>query len=202
MATIADVAGLVFLANQNCITPHFWPARADDLMKPDRLIFDFDPPEGGKAFADVRAAARAAGDLLRDRGLHPFAMTTGSKGLHVVAPIRRRERFQEAFAWAKELASELVADNPRKLTIEFLKEKREGRIYVDMRRIAYAQHGVAPYAVRPREGAPVAMPLHWDELSDSKLRPDRWTIATTPDRLASDGDPWRGIGRYARALPR
>jgi bifunctional non-homologous end joining protein LigD len=195
-----EAATFVYLAGQNCITPHIWLSRVDEPDKPDRVIFDFDPPEG-TGFADVRGAAQDLGDLLRGRGLATYAMVTGSKGVHVVVPIRRKLEFPEVFQWAKAVGEELAAQSPRKLTLEFLKRNREGRIFVDVRRNAYAQHAVAPYAVRPREGAPVAMPLHWEELSDSKLKPDRWTVATAPKRLESEGDPWRGMGRRAKALP-
>ena len=194
-----DAATLVYLANQNCVTPHLWLSKADRPELPDRVIFDLDPPEGG-SFADVRAAARELGDLLRGRGLAPFAMTTGSKGLHVTVPIRRRMPFEQVFRWAKGVGEELVETAPRKLTLEFLKENRGGRIYVDVRRNAYAQHAVAPYAVRPREKAPVAMPVHWDELSERGLTSQRWTLRTAPQRLSSEGDAWRGMARHARAL--
>lgn len=198
-ALASDAASLVYLANQNCVTPHLWLSKADEPDLPDRLIFDLDPPAGG-SFADVRAAARDLGELLRGRGLAPFAMTTGSKGLHVTVPIRRRLAFPEAFRWARAVGEELVEASPRKLTLEFLKENRDERIYVDVRRNAYAQHAVAPYAVRPRAQAPVAMPIRWEELSDRRLAPQRWTVANARDRLASDGDAWKGFARHARAL--
>ena len=194
-----DAASLVYLANQNCVTPHLWLSKADQPELPDRVIFDLDPPEGG-SFADVRAAARELGGLLRDRGLAPFAMTTGSKGLHVTVPIRRRMPFEQVYRWAKAVGQDLVDTTPRKLTLEFLKENRDGRIYVDVRRNAYAQHAVAPYAVRPRDNAPVAMPIQWDELADRKLTSQRWTIRSAPDRLRSEGDAWKRMARHARAL--
>jgi bifunctional non-homologous end joining protein LigD len=195
-----ETAALVYMANQNTITPHVWLSRVDEPDQPDRVIFDLDPHEGG-TFADVRAAARALGDLLRDRGLATYAMVTGSQGLHVVVPIRRGPEFPEVFQWAKAVGQELVDSNPRKLTLEFLKANREGRIYVDVRRNAYAQHAVAPYAVRPKERAPVAMPIHWEELSDRSLKSQSWTVKTAPARLESDGDAWKGMGRSARKLP-
>ncbi len=191
---------LVYLAGQNCVTPHVWLSRADRPEQPDRVIFDLDPHEGG-TFADCRAAARDLGELLRDRGLATYAMVTGSQGLHVVVPIRRGPRFPEVFQWAKAVGIELAEASPDKLTLEFLKENRGGRIYVDVRRNAYAQHAVAPYAVRPKEGAPVAMPIHWDELSDRKLRSQSWTLRSAPARLESDGDPWQDMTRHARKLP-
>jgi bifunctional non-homologous end joining protein LigD len=199
MAIANDAAALVFLANQNCVTPHVWPARSADLQHPDRLIFDFDPP-GGTNFADVSAAARATGDLLRDVGLEPFAMTSGSRGLHVVAPIRRDAGWDAARSFARAAAERLVDAHPDKLTVEHRIAKRGGRIYVDITRNAYGQHSVAPYGVRAKPGAPVATPLRWDELNDPELRSNRWTIRTIGDRLESEGDPWKGIGRNARSL--
>ena len=93
------------------------------------------------------------------------------------------------------------ADDPDHLTLEWHKVERGDRIYLDVNRIAYAQHAVAPYSVRPRPAAPVAVPLHWDELSDKSLRPDRWTVENVGERLEA-GDPWTGMSRRARSLPR
>jgi bifunctional non-homologous end joining protein LigD len=201
MALANDVAALVFLANQNCITPHVWPARADDLSRPDRLIFDFDPPEGTD-FADVRAAARATGDLLRSVGLVPFAMTSGSRGLHVIAPLRRGAGWDDARAFADAVGERLAADDPDHLTTAFRIAKRGGRIYIDTTRNAYAQHSVAPYAVRAKPGAPVATPLRWEELDDPALSSRSWDIRTIGERIESVEDPWKGMGRAARALPK
>jgi bifunctional non-homologous end joining protein LigD len=193
-----DAATLVYLANQNCITPHIWTARADRVREPDRVVFDLDPP--GTRFADVRAAARTLGDILRDLGLTPFAMTTGSRGLHVTVPLRRGADYEDVRAFSRRVAGELAEHDPKRLTTEVRKAKRDERIFIDTGRNAYAQHAVAPYAVRPRPAAPVATPLRWDELSDHRLRPDGWTITTIAKRL--DDDPWSGFRRAARALPR
>jgi bifunctional non-homologous end joining protein LigD len=198
-ALAQDVATLAYLAGQNVVTLHTWLARADEPFQPDRLTLDFDPSGGG--FPEVRAAARSAGDRLRSLGLTPYAMTTGSRGVHVVCPLRRGPDFPQVHGFARALAEVMVADDPRHLTLEWHKAERGKRIYVDVNRIGYAQHAVAPYAVRPRPNAPVATPIHWDELSDRTLRPDRWTIKTIGQRLA-DGDPWAGMNRRARALPR
>jgi bifunctional non-homologous end joining protein LigD len=197
-ALAQDAATLVYLAGQNVVTLHTWLARADKPFQPDRLTLDFDPSGGG--FAEVRAAARAAGERLRDLGLTPYAMTTGSRGVHVVCPLRRGPDFPAVHTFARNLAEQMVGDDPRHLTLEWHKADRGRRIYVDVNRIAYAQHAVAPYAVRPRPKAPVAVPLHWDELSDRSLRPDRWTVKNIKPRL-EDGDPWAGMNRHARALP-
>jgi bifunctional non-homologous end joining protein LigD len=91
-------------------------------------------------------------------------------------------------------------EHPRTLTTEFHKAKRGDRIFIDVLRNRYAQHAVPPYAVRPRERAPVAAPLHWEELDDSKLKPDRWTIQSMPGRVEAEGDAWHGISGRARAI--
>ncbi|MGZ4280339.1 MAG: non-homologous end-joining DNA ligase [Solirubrobacteraceae bacterium] len=194
-----DAATLVYLAGQNAVTPHIWTARADRLEQPDRVVFDLDP--ANSRFAEVRAAARALGDLLRDLGFEPFAMTTGSRGLHVVIALRRGPDYAAVNAWAREVGAQFAATVPKRLTTEFRIAKRGGRLFVDMHRNAYAQHAVAPYAVRALSQAPVATPLRWEELSDRRLRPQGWTMKTIQDRLAERGDPWKGIARTARRLP-
>jgi bifunctional non-homologous end joining protein LigD len=193
-----DTATLVYLAGQNVVTVHAWLSRADEPRRPDRLILDFDPSGGG--FAEVRAAAREAGDRLRDAGLVPYAMTTGSRGVHATCPLRRGPSFTDVHRFARRLAEDMVADHPRRLTLEWRKADRGDRIYVDVNRNAYAQHAVAPYSVRSRPRAPVAVPLHWEELSDRKLRADHWTVASLSGRLEAEGDPWKGMSRRARAL--
>ena len=182
------------------VTPHQWLSRADEPKQPDRLIIDFDPSKEG-GFADVRAAARDAGERLRDAGLATYAMVTGSRGIHVVCPLRRGAGFGDTHKFARAVAEQMVEADPRRLTLEYKKADREQKIFVDVNRNAYAQHAVAPYGVRPRDRAPVAVPIHWDELSDSKLKPDRWTVKTVGDRIDSEGDPWKGMNRRARALP-
>jgi bifunctional non-homologous end joining protein LigD len=193
-----DAPTLVYLAGQNAVALHVWPARADKPRQPDRVIFDLDPTEA--RFADVRAAARLLGDALRDAGLEPFAMASGSRGIHVVVPVRRGPEFPEVFQWAKAFSVEVAESDPRHLTTEFYKRKREAPIFIDVRRNAYAQHAVAPYSVRAKPKAPVATPLHWEELSDGKLRPDRWDVHSVVKRVQAQGDPWKGIARRARAL--
>ena len=195
-----EAATLVYLAAQNVVTPHIWLSRVDEPRKPDRLIIDFDPSPG-VGFATVRAAARDAGERLRDAGLATFAMVTGSRGVHVVSPLRRGPSYKDVHSYARAIAEAMVADDPGHLTLEWHKAERGERIFVDVNRINYAQHAVAPYGVRARPGAPVAMPIAWEELSDRRLKPDRWTVRDAADRLESEGDMWRDIARRARTLP-
>ena len=195
-----DAATLRWLANQNCITPHVWTARKDKLDRPDRIVFDLDPEEGSE-FALVREAAIAVGEKLREHGLAPFAMTTGSKGIHVVAPLKRTRESEWVRERARELGAEVAEASPGTLTTEWRKNKREGRILVDTARNTYGQTVVAPYAVRALPGAPVATPLAWEELSDPELTARAWTLRTVGERLARRGDPWAGIADHAATLP-
>ena len=192
---------LVYLVGQNTVTPHVWLSRADRLWQPDRLVIDLDPPPGDD-FTAVRRAARMTGELMRELGLSPFAQVTGSKGIHVWTPLRRRSGQEEVREFARDLARVLAQRHPDELTVEWRKEKRDGRILVDTARNTYAQTAVPPYAARPRPGAPVATPIEWDELSDSKLRPDRWNVTNVLGRLSAKGDPWADITSYARGIAR
>lgn len=191
-----DAQTLKLLANHNSITPHVWTSRAPDLDRPDRLVVDLDPADDDQ-FQRVRRAARMVGDLFRDVGLEPFAMTTGSRGLHVVAPLAADRPFPEVFALAKKLAEAAVTRCPDDLTTAFLKADREGRVYVDVLRNRWAQTVPAPYAARARTGAPVATPLRWHELSSSRLGPRRWTVRTINRRLGQTGDPWADMDAAA-----
>jgi bifunctional non-homologous end joining protein LigD len=197
-----EPATLVWLANQNCITPHIWTARCDKPDSPDRIVFDFDPPDDDdRSHLDaIRAGALAIGDLLREKGLQPYAMTSGSRGIHVVAPLRRGPDSNTVRTVAGEWAEELAERLPDQLTTSWRKEGRGGRVLVDAARNTYAQTAVAPYAVRAKPGAPVATPMFWDEVADAE--PRRWTLRDVPARLEERGDPWEGIGKAAAALPR
>lgn len=192
-------ATLVYLVNQGCITPHVWLSQADKLEYPDRLIFDLDPPDDD--FDLVRAAARALRVRLSALGLTPYVMTTGSRGLHVAAPLDRSAHFDAVRAFARQIVAQLAAQHPDKFTIETRKEQRDGRLLLDYLRNAYAQTAVAPYAVRALPGAPIATPLDWDELDRPELHAQRYTVANIFLRLGQKKDPWRAIDENGRSLP-
>jgi bifunctional non-homologous end joining protein LigD len=189
---------LRWLANQDCITLHVWQSRQGRLHNPDRLIFDLDPSDSD--FAVVRATARATAGVLDDLGMACYVQTTGSRGLHVVVPLRAEADFDTARQFAREVAEVVAADDAKHRTVEARKDKRGDRVYLDVMRNAYAQTAVAPYSVRARAGAPVATPLEWDELDTRGLRPDRFTIRDVPKRLAGHRDPWTDMSRHARSL--
>ncbi len=193
-----EPATLVFLADQGTITPHVWLSRTDHIRRPDRLVFDLDPPEGGD-FGDVRAGAKAIVALLRDLGVRPFVMTTGSSGLHVDVPLRPEEDFDTVRELAKDIAAEIERSDPERYTTAARKAKREGRLYLDVMRNSYAQTVVAPYSLRARPGAPAATPIDLDELDDADLDPRGWTLSNIFRRLAQKDDPWAGMDRHARS---
>ncbi|MBV8847383.1 MAG: non-homologous end-joining DNA ligase [Bryobacterales bacterium] len=184
-----NAATLVYLANQAVITPHVWLSRADKPNYPDQMIFDLDPPDGD--FGAVRRAALKLREILERGGHESFPKTTGSRGLHVLVKLNRRKNFDAVRAFARDVAGELAGSDPRHLTTEVRKNKRAGRIFIDTARNAYGQTAAPPYAVRARAGAPVAVPLSWEEVQDPRLRPDQFNIRNIFDRLEHVGDPWK-----------
>jgi len=190
-----DAPTLAYVANQAAITHHVWLSTASCPYQPDQLIFDLDPSV--ENFDAVRTTALAVRAALIERGLVPFVKTTGSRGLHVVVPLRPSASFEEAYAFATGIAEELIRERPDLLTLEFRKADRGDRIFLDINRNAYAQTAVAPYSVRPRPGAPVAMPLDWSEVSDPTLRPDGFHMRDAVERA----DLWKGFRAAAKRLP-
>jgi bifunctional non-homologous end joining protein LigD len=196
---VDDEAALLALSNLGTVSFHRWGARADELERPDVLIIDLDPSRDD--IAAVVQAARWTRELLDELDLAAYVQVTGSRGLHVVTPLDRAASTEDVGSFADGLAIVLAARHPDELTHQFSKASRGDRLYLDTARNGYAQTAVAPYSVRPRNGAPVATPVEWDELDDPDLRADRWTIATLPDRLAARTDPWADMARHARSLP-
>lgn len=184
-----DVATLVYLANLAAITHHIWLSRADKLLHPDLMVFDLDP--SGDTFPWVKAAARSLKQLLDRIDLPAFLKTSGSRGLHVVVPLQRRHTFDEVHGFARHLAAVIVREQPDQRTLEFSKRDRGGRVFIDIHRNAYAQTVAPAFTVRARPGAPVSVPIAWDELEDKTLRADGWTIRTVFDRLKGRRDPWK-----------
>jgi bifunctional non-homologous end joining protein LigD len=186
---VDDVRSLVYLAQQACITPHTWLSRDDDLDRPDQLVVDLDPSVPD--LDAVRRATRRVGELLDDLGLTSVVKTTGSRGYHVVVPLRRSQPFDAVRAFARAAAEVLVDREPDLLTLEARKDKRGDRVLVDVQRNGYGQTAVPPYAVRARPGAPVSTPITWDELG--RVDPDQHTVRTIGRRLARGGDRWADL---------
>jgi bifunctional non-homologous end joining protein LigD len=206
-AVCNDVASLVYMANQACITLHTWLSRADRIECPDQMIFDLDPPHhdlntAHDEFAKVRSSALAVRDLLDELGLVGFVKTTGLFGAHVVVPLDRSATFDEVRAFARDIAEELVRRDPRDRTTEMRKERRGGRVLIDVMRNAYGQTAVAPYSVRAFAGAPVAMPLVWHDLERGRVGPRTFTMRNVNEYLHMNGDPWSGMAKRAHSFRR
>lgn len=191
-------ATLVYLANLACLTLHTWLSRTGDPDHPDLLVIDLDPPDG--SFGRVVRAARRCRELLDELDLPAYVKTTGSKGLHVTVPLDRSEPFDTVRAFARDAMALLAERHPDDLTIEQRKEKREGRVYLDTGRNAYARTAVAPYAVRARPGAPVAAPLEWSELGSLERGAQSYTVQNVIRRLGQRGDPWEKLRHHSHSI--
>jgi len=194
-----NAATLVYLAQQDCIAMHPWLSLKDKSHIPDHMIFDLDPPKKND-FKRVVAAALALKEIVESLGLVPFVKTTGSKGLHIMIPIKREYDFDEVKSYASSIADVLVAKEPQYYTREVRKDKRRGRVFIDVLRNTYGHTAVAPYSVRAYEGAPIAAPLEWDELKNAKLTSQKYTIKNIFRRLSKLQDPWQGAFKHARSL--
>lgn len=194
---VNNAQSLVYLANQLVITFHRWLSTAAKLDFPDILIFDLDP--SGTDFDIVRSTALSLKKVFEKLGLVPYVMTTGSKGLHVVAPLKGDVAFDEVRSFAHEIA-QIMVDGMPELTLEMRKDKRDGRIFMDYLRNGFSATAVCPYSVRPKEGAPVAAPLEWAEVAKKSLKPDQFTIKNIFKRLERKGDLWKNIRKDAVSL--
>jgi len=183
---------LLYLVNQYVITFHTSLSTIDNIEYPDRLIFDLDPPKGD--FALAIEGARVLKELLENElGFKAFLMTTGSKGLHVVIPLKQKENFNEVHAFAKAISTYISLKNPNKFTTAIRKVKREGHLYIDFLRNSYGQTSVAPFSVRAIENAPVAVPIHWKELDDTQLNAQFCNINNVFERLETIENPWKNF---------
>jgi len=198
-AVINNAASLVYLAQYNVVTVHVWLSRIQAPNQPDQVMFDLDPAD--EDFGLVRKTALKVKALLEELKLVPFVKVTGSRGLHVIAPISVGPSFEEVHLFADTIAQRLAASDPEHLTTEFTKQKREGRLFLDVNRNAYAQTAVAPYAVRARPGAPIAVPVSWSEVERDELRPDGVGIRTIAEWLKGRDDPWKSMERSQKPLP-
>ncbi len=189
---LLDRDSLFAMAQLGVLELHLWGSRSDAIDRPDRLVFDLDPGLGVD-FGAVIEAAFAMREHLGAMGLESFPLTTGGKGLHVVAPVRRRTSWDAFKAFAKAVAQSLERQAPERYVTNPLKRVREGKIFLDYLRNGRGATAIAPYSTRAREGAPVATPVDWREL-EAGIDPRAFTVATLPRRLATlrRGAPWRG----------
>src|SRR4051812_16719004 len=197
---VTDLRSLLWITNQNTITPHVWTSRAPDLMHPDIGVFDLDPSREEPEM--LRAAAAALRDLLDELGLPCWIKTSGSKGFHIVTSLDGGTPMGEAAGFAHAVARILGKRYPKELTLEFHKKDRAGRILVDTGRNDYSATFAAAYAVRAKPGGPVSAPCTWDEVLRGEVGPATFTVRNMSARIASTRDPWADLRRKKRSLKR
>jgi bifunctional non-homologous end joining protein LigD len=193
-----DVRSLLWLANQNSITPHVWCSRTPALGQPDVCVFDLDP---SRDEPDVlRRAALWVRDLLDELGLPSFVKTSGSKGFHILVPLPGDAGFDVVWRFAHGAGAVLVKRHPEVFTQEFIKSDRAGRILVDTGRNGFGATFAAVYAVRPRPGAPVSAPCTWQEVERGDVGPGTFTLRGMADRVGEVGDLWADMTGHGRSL--
>src|SRR5688572_23665421 len=198
---VSDARSLLWLANQNCITPHVWPSRTPNLYHPDVCVFDLDPAVDDDP-ANLRRAAMQLRALLDELDLPSWVKTSGSKGFHIVVPLDGTADFGEVAHVAHGVGRMLVARDPEHLTQEFHKVDRAGRILVDTGRNGYSATFAAAYAVRAKPGAPVSAPCTWEEVESGAVGPQTFMLRNMADRVGRVGDLWADIATGARSLRR
>lgn len=197
---IEDLDGLLALVQMNVVEIHPWGARLADPDTPDRIVFDLDPAPD-VPWAAVKAAALAVRERLAALKLESFLRASGGKGLHVVVPLSGDDGWDAVKAFAHAVATTMAQEEPKRYLDVATKAQRRGRIFVDYLRNARGATSVANYSLRARPGAPIAVPLGWDELS--RLRSAaQYHFGNIRERIAKRPDPWRGIDDVEQALPR
>ncbi len=188
---IKSRSGLLALVQMNVLEIHPWGARFGKVEKPDVLILDIDPGDD-TPWPQVIEAAWEIRERLRDYKLQCFVKTTGGKGLHVVAPLQRRQSWERLKSFARQIALRMEADRPGRYITNPRKSKRTAKIFIDYLRNERSATAIAPYSVRARAGAPVATPLAWEELSDLE-NAQAYQLSSLPRRLDHlRQNPWKG----------
>ena len=195
---VTDTRSLLWLANQNSITPHVWVTRAPDLYHPDICVFDLDPSvDDDKA---LRAAALALREVLDELGLPSWIKTSGSKGYHIAVPLDGKSDTGDVAGFAHAVGTLLVMRHPKTLTQEFHKADRGTRILVDTGRNGYSATFAAAYAVRARDGAPISAPCTWEEVEQGSVQPKTFHLRNMSERVEKVGDLWADMRRRKRSL--
>jgi bifunctional non-homologous end joining protein LigD len=195
---IDDMPGLVGLAQLGTLEIHTWGSHVAKVEKPDVMVFDLDP-DVGLPWERVALAAFALRRRLDDIGLTSFVKTTGGKGLHVVVPVTPRLEWDEFKDATRVISERMVKDDPSAYTTNMSKAARRGKIFIDFLRNGRNATYIAPYSPRARPGAPVAVPITWEELAEG-VDPAAFTIRTVPPRIAKVRDPWRDYSTVKQSI--
>jgi bifunctional non-homologous end joining protein LigD len=187
---------VLYMVQMNCIDMNAWYSRVDKPDRPDFVLFDLDPPDGGFELA-IEVAHLIRG-LLDELDLPGYVKTSGADGIHVVAPITRRSTFEQTYHFAEQASRLLERRHPGKLTTEWLKKKREG-VLVDHRQNGHGKTIASVYSVRPKPGAPVSTPLRWEELTPD-VRPRDFGMAQALERIERYGDLFASVLEEPRPL--
>jgi bifunctional non-homologous end joining protein LigD len=187
---------LLWMVQMHCIDMNAWYSRADKPERPDFVLFDLDPPDGGFKLA-VRVA-HLIREALEGLELTSHVKTSGADGIHVLVPIARRSSYDETYEFAELVSRRLEERHPGLVTTEWLKKKRSG-VLVDHRQNAWGKTIASVYSVRPRPRAPVSTPLRWEELTE-RLDPTRLGMREALDRVERDGDLFEPVLRGGQAL--
>src|SRR5262245_46120377 len=194
---LADIAHVGWAVNLACLGFHVWPNLADRPDVADELRLDLDP-QPGIGFDEVRAAAAELRLLLDELGIVGYPKTTGNRGLHVYIRLEPRWDSYQVRAAAVAAARELERRSPELITAAWWKEERGRRVFIDYNQNAPHKTVFGAWSVRARPGAQVSAPLTWDEVGE--VRPDELTIASVPERLAANGDPWEPMNDEPQSL--
>jgi len=197
---VTDARSLMWVTNQNTVTHHVWISRVPELHIPDLCVFDLDPSNDD--WDAVRAAAVGLRDLLGELGLPSWVKTSGSKGFHIVVPLDGKTETGTVARFAGAVGTTLVGTAPDRLTQEFSKVDRRGRIYVDVGRNGYGATFAAAYTVRAKPGAPVSAPCTWEEIERGEVDPQTFTLRNITQRVAQIGDIWADMLRRGRSVKR
>lgn len=198
---VKDVGGLVSLVQHGVLEIHLWGSRADDIERPDRIVFDLDPGPG-VGWRRVVAAARELRERLGGLGLETWLKTTGGKGLHVVIPIERRSSWADVSDFARALAHRMARESPHRYIATASKAARKGLIFLDWLRNTRGATAVAAWSTRARPGAPISVPVEWGEI-DQLESGDQYRVGNVRELInRGSKDPWAGVNRARQRLTR
>ncbi len=192
------VEAVLFMVQMNCVDMNAWYSRVDKPHRPDFVLFDLDPPDEPDGFAQAIEVADLIRGLLDELELPGYVKTSGADGIHVVAPITRRSTFEETYDFAERASRLLEREHDGLVTTEWLKKKRRG-VLVDHRQNGHGKTIASVYSVRPKPGAPVSTPLHWDELTPD-VRPRDFTMQVALERYERLGDLFAPVLEDPRPL--
>jgi bifunctional non-homologous end joining protein LigD len=195
---VNDRETLLWMVQMHCIDMNAWYSRVDKPERPDYVVFDLDPPESRNGFTQAIRVAHLVRQALERLELDSYVKTSGADGIHVLVPIARRSTYADTYEFAERLSRALEGENPGLVTTEWLKKKRRG-VLVDHRQNGHGKTIASPYSVRPKAGAPVSTPLHWEELGE-RVRPRDFGLREGLARVEKHGDLFEPVLQGGQAL--